>query len=295
MMSILVFHQGALGDFVLTFPILHALPRPLTLVAPSEKAHVAQRILEDIELLDVDALPWHRLFQPDLPLGDAKPLLPHLHHARIIVSYVSSGGDAWATNVRRLAAGSRIVFVQPRPPADFPGHVLDWQLQQLGAQNLTLSPVQPRPLRNPAGPVILHPGSGGHAKCWPLDRFATLAQSLLQLNLPVLPLLGEVELDTWPPEVLDLWTRCLGARFCRDLQELCDVLRTARLFIGNDSGPTHLAAQLGLPTLALFGPTDPRRWCPLGPSVRVLAPPSPQSMDWLQAAAVLEAAAAMLC
>jgi len=53
------------------------------------------------------------------------------------------------------------------------------------------------------------------------------------------------------------------------LPEVAGELRTGRLFIGNDSGVTHLAAWLGLPTIALFGPTDPASWAPLG-DVRVL-------------------------
>src|SRR5262249_17739144 len=51
---------------------------------------------------------------------------------------------------------------------------------------------------------------------------------------------------------------------------LAALLRRARLFLGNDSGLGHLAGLLGVPTLALFGPTDPPRWAPLGPRVRVL-------------------------
>ena len=50
--------------------------------------------------------------------------------------------------------------------------------------------------------------------------------------------------------------------------ELFNELRTASLFVGNDSGPSHLAGIMGLPTIALFGPTDPAVWKPLGPRVR---------------------------
>ena len=52
----------------------------------------------------------------------------------------------------------------------------------------------------------------------------------------------------------------------------------ARVFVGNDSGPTHLAAATGAPTVALFGPTDPRRFAPRGPAVTVLARPPPAEL-----------------
>ena len=56
----------------------------------------------------------------------------------------------------------------------------------------------------------------------------------------------------------------------QNLIELYRELTQARLFIGNDSGPSHLAGIMGLPTVALFGPTDPAIWKPLGPKVQVI-------------------------
>jgi len=63
----------------------------------------------------------------------------------------------------------------------------------------------------------------------------------------------------------------------------------AAVFLGNDSGPTHLAAQLGVATVALFGPTDPRRWAPVGPRVTILKPDAPADMDWLGVDGAVEA------
>ena len=53
-------------------------------------------------------------------------------------------------------------------------------------------------------------------------------------------------------------------------QRELDALTGAGGYVGHDSGPTHLAAMIGLPTLALFGPTDPAIWSPLGPRVQCL-------------------------
>ena len=73
------------------------------------------------------------------------------------------------------------------------------------------------------------------------------------------------------------------------LDRLVDVLSQAGAYLGNDSGPTHLAAQLGVPTIALFGPTHPQTWAPQGPDVTILAPSSPQPMSWLAISDVLAA------
>ncbi len=55
-----------------------------------------------------------------------------------------------------------------------------------------------------------------------------------------------------------------------NLHALATVLSRASLYVGNDSGVTHLAAALGVPTIALFGPTDPRSWAPVGPRVAIV-------------------------
>jgi heptosyltransferase III len=104
----------------------------------------------------------------------------------------------------------------------------------------------------PHGAVVLHPFSGSAKKNWPLDHFRALAS--------LLP--GPVYWTCGPEEQLD------GAvRFDR-LDDLAAWLSGARLYIGNDSGVTHLAAAVGTPVLALFGPSDPAIWCPAGGHVR---------------------------
>jgi hypothetical protein len=104
---------------------------------------------------------------------------------------------------------------------------------------------------------------------------------------------GEVERDRFSRSERDVFLAS-GGVFSDDLGSLADLLRCARLVIAVDCGPAHLAAQLGVPTLSLFGPTDPGRWAPVGPRVRVLAPASPSAMEWLAPERVLEEAMAIL-
>ena len=117
----------------------------------------------------------------------------------------------------------------------------------------------------PPGFVAVHPGSGSPTKNWPIDRFAAVARRLAA-GQPWLLVLGPAEAqmpDLEGSVVARSWpVRTLGAALSR-----------AGLFLGNDSGASHLAAASGAPTLALFGPTDPALWAPVGPSVATLRAP----------------------
>jgi heptosyltransferase-3 len=122
--------------------------------------------------------------------------------------------------------------------------------------------------------VAIHPGSGSETKNWPRESWAELGRRLTRA-LPDLSLLlveGEADADS-AQFILDDWKDVphLRARWL-PLPILAALLRETVLFLGHDSGITHLAAaaRLDLPILALFGPTDPVVWAPPRPQVRVL-------------------------
>jgi ADP-heptose:LPS heptosyltransferase len=120
--------------------------------------------------------------------------------------------------------------------------------------------------------VILHPGSGSRKKVWPLDRFLDLAHRLQNdFDSRILIVLGPAE----GPEVQKTFERMgpIAAILAKDLTllQLASVMEGCRFFAGNDSGITHLAAALGLPTVAIFGPTDQRVWSPRGEKTFVVS------------------------
>jgi len=116
-------------------------------------------------------------------------------------------------------------------------------------------PVPPRPAADFA---VIHPFASNSAKWWPLENFRALAA---ELACPIKWLVG-------PEETL------AGAERFDDLYELAGWLSSARVYIGNDSGISHLAAAVGVPTLAIFLTSDPKIWAPRGPHVQVLERPS---------------------
>jgi hypothetical protein len=286
-----LFHQAGVGDFVLTLPILRAMVDPVV-VASWSKAALAQRMVPRVRPVDIEMFEFTRLHAEDGPRSLSPAVREVFEQATRIVSFVSRGDDAWAANVRRLAPRATLACLATRPPADHADHVTAYHQQQLAAQGIAgiAATASPATL-SPDAPVMIHPGSGGQDKCWPAQRFEQLIAKLTARGRSVKVILGEAELERWPAKTIKRWSDAYDLAVVLDLPALHELLGGTSQYVGNDAGPTHLAAQMGLPTLALFGPTDPRVWSPVGPAVTVLAPPTPRAMDWLSVAAVLDALA----
>ncbi|MFZ0277410.1 MAG: lipopolysaccharide heptosyltransferase I [Candidatus Sulfotelmatobacter sp.] len=110
--------------------------------------------------------------------------------------------------------------------------------------------------------AILNPGAGWGAKRWPAERYGELARRLAEA--------GICPLVNYGPGEEDLFRAVLAASGGRarptkgSVTELIALTRRARIFIGGDTGPLHLAAALRVPVVAIFGPTDPARNGPYG-------------------------------
>ena len=135
----------------------------------------------------------------------------------------------------------------------------------------------------------VHPGSGSASKNWPADRFAAFARDH-RSGRPWLLVIGPGDEETAAPLTGLPGVVPLGPVPVRVLGAL---LSQAGLYVGNDSGVTHLAAAAGARTLALFGPTDPATWAPVGPHVEVARSPD-ETMSALDPALVDAAAERLL-
>lgn len=120
--------------------------------------------------------------------------------------------------------------------------------------------------------VLLHPGSGDRKKNLPAQTWARAVERVRRgSGLPVRLVLGPVEQERGQWEALGGVVD--GVETCQGLADLLAALSRGALLLGNDSGPAHLAALLGVPTAVVFGPSDPALWRPLGPRVRVVRSP----------------------
>lgn len=279
--NVLIFHAGALGDFVLSWPLVMALGRlhpqsRIIVVTHASKGSLAELALH-VESHDVEQ-GWHGLFTSDAQLPERPARM--LEGAHAIYTFMA-GEDAFAKN----APDAQLVSLQPTPPPDYIKHASQHLIDQLGSLSAVRSAVEQmlRSInlrgigtgRSHDGDTIVHPGSGSREKCWPAERFVKVIEKLKRKKKDVRVLIGEVEHERFTEAQITSLEKAAGACVRRPATyvELFNELRTASLFIGNDSGPSHLAGAMGLPTIALFGPTDPAVWKPMGPRVRVLHRP----------------------
>jgi ADP-heptose:LPS heptosyltransferase len=274
--NVLILHTGALGDFVLAWPLILALGRMhaqsrIIVVTPASKGVLAEAALR-VESADIEH-GWHGLFSDSDQLDDRVKKL--LDGAQAIYDF--------AADAERLAARApeaTILSLKTVPPGDWARHASDWLLEQLSAQPPVRAAVE-QILRSIAsrgigtgrshdGDVVIHPGSGSREKCWPAKRFIELVERLKRVRRDVRVLLGEVELERFSPDDIKSFEQLATVRRPANYLELYNELRSAAEFVANDSGPAHLGAIVGVPTLTLFGPSDPTIWKPLGPRVLTL-------------------------
>jgi ADP-heptose:LPS heptosyltransferase len=284
--TVFILHPGGLGDLLLAVPAIQGLRKrfpchEFLLCAQDEPAEFLAdcRVVE--RWLSAQSNACTALFggaAPENPLlkdwlsrcdlavaylhNDARDLSAALKHCGAAAVVVESPfASRWST-VHQSRRFAEIVGVELEQSSIGPLAVPDVIRTEGETYLAKLGLSQARPL------AMVHPGSGSRHKC--------VAPALL----PVLrgleaeglePLLLEGPADH---EMVERLLVCLERRPIRlsglSVRELAGVLSQIELFLGHDSGVTHLAAMLGTPTVALFGPTEPARWGPRGAAVSVV-------------------------
>jgi len=289
--KILLLHTGALGDCVLTLHVAASLRQafPTSRVEMCARSPFA-RFAADRGLLQAAFAPepvgLHRLH------GDERlptELVQFLNDFDLLINFCGGRGETFSKRLLQCVE-RRAVSVDPRPnPHQGDTHIVQQWLDHLSAAGLDLSLAHKKLIHSPpdkvgaarsrlevmtgtsrCGVVICHPGSGSRSKCCPLDIFELVVARLRKANRPVLWMLGPTELDWHGRSLLDRLEPSAPVLFEESVNQAAALLCGADVFIGNDAGMTHVAAGLGLGTLAMFGPTNPAVWSPIGPMVETL-------------------------
>jgi ADP-heptose:LPS heptosyltransferase len=273
--ALLIVHQGALGDLVCIFPVIAALRRhfrPIGILCQGSVGRLAaaEGLVET--WFGIEAAWTASLFAGEAGPEARRRLSPFSH----ILAFSSS--EALVASLQGIG-GARVCRVPPRPPKDQRIHVTQHAFDRARGCGLLPDPDRtasetPLSASRVTGPsrstsVLIHPGAGSPRKRWPLSNFLNVAVQAQALGLIPQFVIGPAEEDLLP----ELAARQAAVQRPEDCIGLLALLRSAAAFIGNDSGVSHLAAWAGLPSVVIFGPTDPVRWRPRGRSVAILQPP----------------------
>jgi hypothetical protein len=244
----------------------------------------------------IDMLDLHRLFVPakEFDLEDRHPMIGLLADYRWIVTFLGEPGGDFEQNLiftANCSHSAEVVTLPMKAPKNFRGSLAGYYRRRFESDcSLPLKRARRRqairPTRSDAetgrrilgalGPsrgrfAVIHPGSGGAGKCWCLDNFIAVARSLGPMGYRAVFLLGPAERSRFDASDLAAVRKTAAVLSDLGIQDVLGVLSCAEVFIGNDSGVTHLAASAGTRTVALFGPAGRRVYRPVGPSVRVVA------------------------
>jgi heptosyltransferase-2 len=292
-MKILVLRGGALGDFLVTLPALGLLrarwPRSrIELVGHARAAELARPggLLDAVH--SQHEARWAALYgREPLPAG----LQAWLEEFDLVVNFWPDPDGALTAHFP-MRTGQQWVTASALPAASPAARHYCEALRPLGLATTdyrTRLSVGKLEIRNPKSETIfqntgttqsgtqdakprtqnpvciaIHPGSGSPRKNWPVERWAELA-GRLRGQAPLLIVGGEA--DTAAVAAL---ASCGEVAQNLPLPELAHRLAACRLFLGHDSGVSHLAAAVRTPGVLLFGPTDPAMWAPPGEHVRVI-------------------------
>jgi heptosyltransferase-3 len=304
-----ILQPGAIGDCVLTLPLAEFMKDCLGLGGVDILGHTEYiGILPGRTCVDgirsIDSVDLHRLFAETntFELADGDALINVFGDYAWIVTFLGEPDSNFEQNLIFTANCSRsveVITLSVKPPEKSSAHISDFYMQQFIAQSgLSL---EPRPVQMAKSLIkatkadinrgrellkeinvdfyekliVIQPGSGGlHKRCH-LDNFLAIARHLTSKNIEAIFLLGPAELEQLSNATLAVLLHkieAVGAKCLTDLSltQVLELLSCADVFLGNDSGITHLAAAMGVKTIAIFGPTDPKIYSPIGPAVTVL-------------------------
>ncbi len=266
MKTFLICHRGALGDFILTWPALYCL----------------RKVLPHYQFLGIGRPEYMRLA---ISLGlldtcldnESAGLLDFFCGERIPEEVGSpEGALLWLTDgqrtvdILRKSASLPVVCIPPFPQTEI--HLSQYYCSVVQSHFTISIPKDLSdcfPARTSEGSyALIHPGSGSFKKNYSPLFYLDLANVLRRSGYPKVSFIfGPVEKERMNSEDFD------GERIERpnDVMELADLLSSASLYIGNDSGVSHLAGFVGTPTIALYKTTDPNMWGVLGEKVTYIS------------------------
>lgn len=281
--EVLILHGGALGDCALTLHLSAGIRAAnpgsrILLAARSPLAVWAARHGLVEGSVAHESLALHLLYGQ--PVQEPCDLPERFHPYGRIVSLLGGPDEVVSRGLAEVAAGP-LFCIDPRPTPDTLScgrHITEQWAEDLRRGGLAVDPqvyaaVSSR--TSESGTVLIHPGSGGVAKCCPLEALEQVVSRFQASGSFARWMIGPAEIERGGQELLRRLRSTADIAYLEDVVAAADEVTRTDTYIGNDCGMTHVAAIAGCRTVALFGPTDPRVWGPRGRDCHILAFPTP--------------------
>jgi heptosyltransferase-3 len=281
MNRILVIRGGAIGDFVLTLPAIKLLrdrfpEAHLEILGYKHIAALAEKRCYADAVRSIESASLARFFAKNSELPGE--LADYFGGFDLILSYLYDPDSIFETNVTKSERGRFISGPSKLGNSEHAAFQLARPLVALGlrltdpAAHLFPTDVDRNAIRSLQGNLAFHPGSGSETKNWPIENWIELGDALLARDHSLIIIAGEA--DTARTRQLKLAWEGKPVRFAENLPlpHLAALLEGS-VFVGHDSGISHIAAAVGARCLLLFGPTEPAIWAPANANVTVLRAP----------------------
>jgi heptosyltransferase-3 len=296
-----IVNPGALGDCILILPLAEYMIKTLGLssvdiIGRSDFVDFCPGRTCIRSIRAIDTIQFHRFFvdEKDFSFEEKDPLTSVFAGYEWIVSFLGEAETDFEKNLVFTIYSTQSAEISILPI--FAGeenscHIADFYIRKFIQENefepveykfntsgTVITPVNTdlqwgRQLLasvgiNPdAKTVIIQPGSGGKHKCWHLDNFCKIAADLTDNGYQPLFLLGPAEQERFSDSQKQKLNSAGKSIFSLNIKQAMKLLSASHAYIGNDSGVSHLAGAIGKQTVAIFGPTDPNVYKPIGPKV----------------------------
>ena len=293
----LIIHPGALGDVLLALPAIRMIRRSLAshelvLVAQNRIGRLLRVCGEVDQVWSTEGAVLSALYteQPALPV----PIRDVLSRTTHVVGWLPDSDRRLARNFRNLGI-QHVQLLSPKNTILRSCHMSERYMETLQpwgrpfeGGKIAFSPLT----MHGAGrvddvrgtrTVFLHPGSGSPHKCLPCEPLGRLVRAVARdAAIRVVICEGPDDRDAVGRLLNVVGETPHAVLRGKTLEEMARLLTRADVFLGHDSGLTHLAAARGVPTVAIFGPTNPDQWRPLGKHVVVHQGPVCRCRTWSQ-------------
>jgi heptosyltransferase III len=293
---ILVIRGGAIGDFILTLPALKALrdgypDAHIEILGYKHIAVLAENRFYAQAVRSIEYGPLSSFFAKNSKISPE--LADYFASFDLVITYLYDPAQIFENNLRRC--GVRNLLGGPARIVETGGHAarqLARPIEELGirvadlAEKIFLSEEDRQFgrefLQTTSQPIVaIHPGSGSKDKNWPLQNWIELFSREywhVEKRPSLIVISGEA--DKAQTTQLEYIWKDLDVRFAKNLPlpYLAGMLQHS-IFIGHDSGISHLAAAAGANCILLFGPTDPNVWAPRNENVQIVAAESSRLDD----------------